>query len=468
MKIRIFGHYVDVPMWLLALVEGLVLVGAVYLAVHLRFISESPVEIAKLGHLPLKSIVISTVMLLILVALGMYNIESNWGQWGHFSIYLASFFIGFIVLTVVFYVVPALYLGRGVLALSLALGFVGITGVRQLYFGLIDREAKAKRVLVLGGGSRSAEIVTLLEKGHSHRFSLAGFVSESLSVLDEKIQSRALAVESAVPLLAHARRNNVNEIVVGVRQRRDGALNMKELLECRLEGLSVVDLPTFFERETGKVMLDSLNPSWVVFSQGFNRGTLTNVVKRAIDIVMSVVLLVLFLPVMALTAVLIKLDSRGPVLYRQQRVGECGQVFDVLKFRSMTVDAEKNGQPQWAQKQDNRVTRIGGIIRKLRIDELPQIFNVLKGDMSFVGPRPERPFFVKQLVEHIPYYSARHSVKPGITGWAQVRYPYGSSIEDAKEKLQYDLYYAKNHSWFLDLIIIFETVQVVLFGKGAR
>lgn len=468
MKIRFFNHYVDAPIWLLALIEGLILIGSVYLAIHLRFVFESPDEVVKLGPVFLKSLVISIVMLMIFVALGMYNAESKWGEWSHFSIYLASFFIGFIVLTVLFYVIPSLYLGRGILGLSLLIGFIGVTFLRQLYFGLIDEGAKTKRVLVLGTGSRPANIVNLLETHSSKRFSLAGFVPGQTEALDDQIYNHSSVFTCDRPLLAQVRQNDVNEIVVGVRQRRNGALNMSELLECRLEGINVIDLPSFFERETGKVLLDSVNPSWVIFSEGFKRGTLRNVLKRGLDVLASLALLLVFFPVMLVTAILIRLESRGPIFYRQQRVGECGHIFDVIKFRSMTVDAEKDGTPQWAKKEDNRVTRIGKVIRKLRIDELPQIFNVLKGDMSFVGPRPERLFFVQQLVEKIPYYAARHSVKPGITGWAQIRYPYGSSIEDAKEKLQYDLYYAKNHSWFLDLIIIFETIQVVLFGKGAR
>lgn len=469
MKIRIFNHYVDAPMWLLAIIEGSILISAVYLAVQLRFISGSYADLVEFGPVFMRAFVLAVVMLSIMVALGLYNTGSKWGEWRHYSVYLASYGIGFIALTVIYYVFPGLFLGRGVLALSLFFGFIGITSVRLLFFGLMDGEAKVRRVLVLGSGSRPANIATLLSTNDSsNRFSLAGFVSEDSNEHDEKISSQSLIVSENRPLLALARQNNVNEIVVGVRQRRGGTLKMDELLECRLEGINVIDLPTFFERETGKVLLDSLNPSWVIFSEGFNRGTLTNAVKSAIDVSVSIILFVLVAPIMALTAAAIKLESKGPVLYRQQRVGECGQTFNVLKFRSMTVDAEKEGCPQWAQENDNRITHVGKIIRKLRIDELPQIFNVLNGDMSFIGPRPERPFFVNQLAEKIPYYSARHSVKPGITGWAQVRYPYGSSVEDAKEKLQYDLYYAKNHSWFLDLIILFETVQVILFGRGAR
>ena len=216
------------------------------------------------------------------------------------------------------------------------------------------------------------------------------------------------------------------------------------------------------------MQLDSLNPSWMVFSDGFQRTSLKFMAKRVFDVVVSLLLLIVTLPVALLTAALILLESGLPIFYRQERMGECGQVFAVLKFRSMRQNAEQVGLPQWAKQNDDRVTRVGRVIRKLRIDELPQALNVLKGDMSFVGPRPERPYFVKQLASQIPFYLNRHTVKPGITGWAQIRYPYGSTVEDAVHKLQYDLYYAKNHSLFLDLIILFQTAQVVIFGKGAR
>jgi sugar transferase (PEP-CTERM system associated) len=265
-----------------------------------------------------------------------------------------------------------------------------------------------------------------------------------------------------------ATKYQVEEIVVGIRERRGGALPMRELLDCKLEGIDITDLSSFFERETGQVQLDSLNPSWMVFSDGFCRSSYRNIVKRGFDIAASLTLLLMTFPIMLLTALLIMLETGKPILYRQVRVGECGEPFEVLKFRSMCVDAESSGMPQWAKNNDERATHVGRVIRLLRIDELPQIFNVLRGDMSFVGPRPERPYFVQELTKHIPFYANRHSVKPGITGWAQINYPYSASVEDAREKLQYDLYYAKNHSLFLDLIILVQTAQVILFGKGAR
>jgi sugar transferase (PEP-CTERM system associated) len=243
---------------------------------------------------------------------------------------------------------------------------------------------------------------------------------------------------------------------------------LQELLDCKVSGIDVYDIATHFEKNLGQIRVGYVNPGWLIFGDGFDQGVVRTAVKRAFDISCSAILLVLAAPVMLLSALAIKLDSPGPVLYRQERVGLNGRRFSIAKFRSMREDAEKEGRPRWATANDDRVTRVGRLIRLLRIDELPQIFNVLRGDMSLVGPRPERPFFVDQLQQQVPYFAVRHSVKPGVTGWAQVRYPYGSSVEDAIQKLQYDLYYVKNHSLFLDIVILFETVVVVLTGKGAR
>jgi sugar transferase (PEP-CTERM system associated) len=240
------------------------------------------------------------------------------------------------------------------------------------------------------------------------------------------------------------------------------------LLDCKLAGVRVLDLSSYFERALGQLRLDSLRASWLVFGDGFRQGWLRTLIKRIFDIVASTVLIVLALPVMLVTALLILAESGGPVFYRQERVGQGGRLLRVTKFRSMCADAESDGKPRWAATNDDRVTRVGRFIRKYRIDELPQLLNVLKGDMSLVGPRPERPFFVDQLTQDVPFYAARHSVKPGLTGWAQVRYHYGASPDDAVNKLQFDLYYIKNHTLFLDLVVLLETVMVVVTGKGAQ
>jgi sugar transferase (PEP-CTERM system associated) len=269
-------------------------------------------------------------------------------------------------------------------------------------------------------------------------------------------------------LLSVVEKHAIDQIVVAVRDRRGGGFPMQQLLECRMKGVKVIELPSFFEREHRQVLLESLNPSWMVLGDGFRQGVFGNAVKRLFDLTVSGALLLLSLPVMLVTALCIYLESSGPVLYRQERVGRGGRVFTLYKFRSMRLDAESGGTPHWAKANDDRITRVGRFIRKYRIDELPQIVNVFQGEMTFVGPRPERPFFVDQLVKQVPFYALRLTVKPGITGWAQVRYPYGASVDDAIEKLQYDLYYVKNHGLFLDLTILISTVEVVLWGKGAR
>jgi len=258
----------------------------------------------------------------------------------------------------------------------------------------------------------------------------------------------------------------IDRIVVALDERR-GKLPVDQLLGCRLKGIRVDDGITFTEELAGKLSVENLYPSSLIFSNGFKGSALFKKMKRYTDILVSILNLAIFLPVSLLIALAIKLDSKGPIFYKQERVGEDGEVFNLFKFRSMRIDAEANG-PVWATAHDHRVTRVGRIIRKLRLDEIPQMINVIKGEMSFVGPRPERPFFVDKLTSEIPFYSYRHSVKPGITGWAQLYYPYGASKEDALEKLKYDLYYIKNMSPFMDLMIVLETIKVVLFGKGAR
>jgi sugar transferase (PEP-CTERM system associated) len=298
------------------------------------------------------------------------------------------------------------------------------------------------------------------------RFSVAGFYAAGGdSVLIDPASPRFSNKDELCDLV---RRLGVREVIVAVRDQRGGAVPMKQLLDCRISGIRVLDLAGFYEREHGQVPVESLKSSWLAYGAGFAQGSLRTAVKRAFDVVCSLGLLALAAPVMALAAGAILIESGPPLLYRQERVGRGGRTFVCLKFRSMRVDAERDGVARWAQARDPRVTRVGRVMRKTRIDELPQLFNVLRGEMSLVGPRPERPAFVRQLAADIPFYEVRHSVKPGLTGWAQVRYSYGASVEDATRKLQYDLYYVKNHSLFLDVLILVETIRVVLFGEGAQ
>ncbi|WP_333856153.1 TIGR03013 family XrtA/PEP-CTERM system glycosyltransferase [Denitromonas sp.] len=324
----------------------------------------------------------------------------------------------------------------------------------------------SRRVLVLGTGSEAESVERVLRDPDSRGLKFVGFLptgdDDERAVAPDQILSNRGAVVDVVDELG------VNEVIVAVRERRGGVLPLRELLDCKMRGVKVYDLSTFYERVRGQVRIDALKASWLIFGDGFRQGFLRTLVKRCFDLIASLVLLILAVPVMLLTALLILLEDGGPVFYRQLRVGQNGRQFKVIKFRSMGTDAEKDGKPRWAQSNDNRVTRIGRLIRKLRIDELPQLFNVFMGEMSLVGPRPERPFFVDQLTAEIPFYAVRHCVKPGVTGWAQVRYQYGASVDDAVQKLQYDLYYVKNHTLLLDIVVLAETVRVVLTGEGAQ
>jgi sugar transferase (PEP-CTERM system associated) len=321
------------------------------------------------------------------------------------------------------------------------------------------------RVLIIGAGRDAEEVYRTLVNGQMRNGVPIGFFA---SANEDECLVEPHKVLPGRDLLETVRTNKVNEVVVALRERRGGSVSLRALLDCKLVGVKVTDLSTFFERTAGQVRVDSLRASWLIYGDGFRQGWLRTTIKRSFDLISSVLLLVLALPLMVLTALLILIEDGPPIFYRQERVGRGGRVFEVIKFRSMRRDAEKDGRPRWASSNDNRVTRVGRVIRKLRIDELPQLFNVLVGEMSLVGPRPERPYFVDQLTQQVPFYSVRHCVKPGVTGWAQVRYQYGASVHDSVEKLQYDLYYVKNHTLVLDILVLIETVRVVLTGEGAQ
>lgn len=468
MSVRIFGHYVSLPLLLLMLAETAINTLAVYLAAALRFLGFSfqlYVEGSPASLFP-RALLYATVMLGIMTAFGLYGSALNKKDREYHARFLASFPAGAVVLAIIFYVIPTIVLGRSLMALGLLFSFTLTALAREVFFHVVGHEALKRRVLVLGSGSRAVGVEALLDKlGPGAGFYLVGFVQcgEGQPSLEK---SKLLGDCTALRALVEQHR--VDEIVVGVRDRRNGYFPTSKLLECKLEGVSIVDLPTFFERETGYVQLNSLSASWMIFSEGFTKTGFQKVLKRVFDISVSVTMLIVTLPVMIIATLAVWHETGRPVLYRQKRVGESGRIFEILKFRSMRVGAEHDGVPRWAKKDDDRVTRVGRFLRMTRIDELPQLINVLRGDMSFVGPRPERPPFVSELSRKVPFYASRHSVKPGITGWAQIRYPYGASVDDAVQKLQFDLYYVKNHSLFLDLVILLQTTQVVLFGQGAR
>ncbi|MGF1547059.1 MAG: TIGR03013 family XrtA/PEP-CTERM system glycosyltransferase [Thiotrichales bacterium] len=474
-SVSIFKEQVPGRHIVLAALESLVLVASFYFGVVLRFMdSFESWRFMNLSHIedltgPLmpKAILFASVMLLSLMSMGLYSVRSLALKKGGIYLRVAlSHIVGIVLYILVIYAMPTFFLGRGALFMAMFASLALLLLVRMTYMRLIRHHIPNKRVLVYGSGMRAANVEALMPALEQHGFSIVSFVPVAG---EPEAVDAGNVVTPDMPLAQYARRQGINEIVIAVDDRRHG-LPIDDLLDCRLSGIDVLELPSFFEETEGKVRLDLLTPSWLIFEEGFGRSWLGNALERVFDILASSILLLLTWPVMVLASVAIKLEEgwNAPVFYRQVRVGKSGADFEILKFRSMRVDAEKGRAPQWASKDDDRITRVGKIIRKLRIDELPQLLNVLIGHMSFVGPRPERPEFVRTLAQKIPYYNERHRVKPGITGWAQINYPYGASDRDAMEKLQYDLYYTKNHSLMFDLYILLQTVEVVLFGKGAH
>ena len=415
------------------------------------------------GQPSLGSFAYAVILSTSLLALGLYSRRQRARLSGVMLRAVAGVLAGSAVAGLCAFLMPVLSMERRVFVTAGAISVVLIAGIRLAFDRVVDDDLFKRRVLILGAGRRAQSVAKLRRRSDQRGFLVHAFIAsegESVEVPAERV------IAPVADLLAYCRDEQVDEIVVALDDRRRN-FPVHSLIEARLGGIDVIELVDFLERETGKVRLDVLNPSWIIFSDGFRQNAWRRISGRVFDVTMSLVLLAVFWPLLLIAVVAIKLEEgpAAPVLYRQVRVGLEGAHFNVLKFRSMRVDAE-SGKAQWAAKRDPRVTRVGGFMRKSRIDELPQLFNVLIGEMSFVGPRPERPEFVEGLEQRIPYYRERHCVKPGITGWAQLCYPYGSSEEDAAEKLQFDLYYVKNHTLLFDLVIMLQTAEVVLWGKG--
>jgi sugar transferase (PEP-CTERM system associated) len=370
-----------------------------------------------------------------------------------------------ILVALLYVLIPSIAIGNGIFVSSLVIFLIAIIAWRLLFNRLAYASQLEERVLIVGTGATARMVARQIQSQHDFGYRVIGFIDDAQAPGYGVLNPATLGAAEDIPQIVSE--YDVDRIVVGLSDRR-GRLPISELLHAKLSGVRVEDATTTYERLTGKILIDDLKPSWLIFSDGFMISRSTRWLKRLIDLALASIGFVLAAPLTLLTALAVYLDSDGPILYRQERVGESGRTFTLFKFRSMRLDAEKAGQPIWAKENDDRITRVGRFIRKARLDELPQLWNVLRGDMSFVGPRPERPFFVQQLAEEIPFYQQRHAVKPGVTGWAQIKYQYGSSIEDAMEKLRYDLYYIKHLSIALDLSIVFDTVKVIMFGKGAK
>jgi len=460
--IRLFKHYIPHAVVLLWFVDCLLLLSANELSWRLRA-SQIAIDIGSVGeriwlHLGFAGIIVTAM-----IAVGVYGADSLRSMRFAAARLLVAISLGVIALAFVDFVIGGQNFWRSTLAYSMGIAIVLLIGNRLFLGGFLGTSAFRRRVLVLGAGNRAQRLRQLAERPESG-FVIVGYIamSEAAPVVEEAIARSAIH-----NLTRYVENLGVSEVVLALEERRN-SLPLKDLLRIKTAGVHVNEFSSFIERETGRVDLDTVNPSWLIFSDGFSSGRMiSSAAKRLFDLSASALLLALTAPVIALFAVLVKLDSKGPAFFRQTRVGLYGQSFAVVKLRSMRTDAEAAGA-QWATKDDPRVTRVGKFIRKVRIDELPQAWSVLTGQMSFVGPRPERPEFVSELEDHLPYYAERHMVKPGITGWAQINYPYGASIEDSRHKLEYDLYYAKNYTPFLDFLIILQTLRVVLWHEGAR
>ena len=411
----------------------------------------------------LRAMAVTLIFQLSLYFFDLYDLRKPGTTTDTFIRMMQAFGVGCIFLALLYTVCPSMIIATTIFWWSYLIICASLFAWRSLYYLVLEKKLFARQVVLIGTGETAERIVAEIKGNHEAGFVIAALVGTTTPAFDHE----GIPVVASLSEVDRAPRSaGIDRIVVALDDRR-GTMPIAELLHSKLRGRIIEDGVTFYEAITGKILVEKVNPAWLIFSEGFDYGRLTYLIKRVLDLTLAGVGLCLSLPISLLTALLIKLESPGPVFYLQERVGERGKVFPIIKFRSMRQDAEKDGAV-WASKDDCRVTRVGGFIRKVRIDEIPQMWNVIRGQMSFVGPRPERPVFVEQLVEKLPYYSLRHAAKPGITGWAQVCYPYGASEEDALRKLEYDLYYIKHQSIFLDLLIIFRTAKTVLFRKGSR
>jgi len=448
-RIRLFGVFVHFKYFVLLLAELAVITGAIFFCY-----SQATVEHPQAaGWLLAKSLLAAGPLSLCFAGLGLYSSRQTLTVSGVLARYLVASVITLPILTTAYFLLQA-YVTATDFIIPVAIAILMLAGLRMLFGRFLDSNLLKRRVLLIGSGEKAADVRKVANDPDQRGFSLI---------------NTSVDFKEARTLAAVVKRHRINEVVVAFDDRRK-TLPAKQLLDCRLSGISVVEVLDFLERESGVIPFEHLQPSWLIFTDGFSVNIFAKIAKRTFDITAALILILISLPLILLTALAIRLDfrSKGPVFYKQVRVGLDGKYFNVLKFRSMRTDAEVDGQAQWATQNDSRVTAVGAVLRKYRIDEVPQLFNVLLGSMSLVGPRPERPVFVSALSELNELYNERHRVKPGVTGWAQLRFPYTDNEEDSIQKLQYDMYYLKNQGFFFDVYILLQTIEVVLFGKGSR
>lgn len=480
---KIFGHYVSQLFVFLAVLDAALFAGLLNVLGLARRCDTC--YFADLVHLnPFQAALLTAIFMAMTVSVGLYNADSFQNLGTFFKRFILGWqliFIPTVALMAVTKATAGLPFGWyiGVLSLVTAVFMSGMLALRLVTVWWFGQGFTKTRVMVLGDGPAAESVINFIRSStHSHlRYVEAPSSANNLTSIGKTSRvgnvtsingSLAIKASTGANLSLHeaAKAANATEIVVAMEDKR--GMPASALLECKLDGINVIEGMTFWERETGRIDVTNAGAGWLAFSEGFTQDPPRRALKRALDFLISLSFLILIMPTLLLVMLAIKLESPGPIFYRQERVGLNGKVFKVWKLRSMRVDAERDGVPQWAKSADDRVTRVGRIIRKTRLDEVPQILNVLTGDMSFIGPRPERPFFVDQLREQIPFYDLRHRVRPGITGWAQINYPYGASVEDARMKFSYDLYYLKKNDVFMDFAILMQTVRVILFADGAR
>ena len=464
MILRIFNKDVPLRNLLFVIGEGALIYAAVLIAAFLRLGSANASFLS--GEVLAKALLIMVVCQACLYYNELYDLKVTDTPLELGLRLTKATGIASILLALVYYCIPSFLMGRGIFFISLVFLILLVVSWRFAYNWILKKKMFTERVMILGRGRLSREIIDEITSRPDSGYQVSGVISMN--------STSPSAFFRGIPhfginrtLCELAESLHAQKIIVAMDERR-GKLPTEELLRCRMKGVQILEGATLYEELTGKIFVEKINPSWLIFSDGFRKSPIIRFMKRATGLIVASVGLLLILPLIGIIALAIKLDSKGPVIFKQDRSGEDGRLFKLCKFRSMIDNAEAACGPRWAADNDQRVTRVGRILRKYRLDEIPQMWNVLKGDMSFVGPRPERPEFVKKLAVTIPYYSERLTVKPGITGWAQVSYRYGASVQDASEKLKYDLFYIKNMSLIMDLIIIFKTAKIVLLKSGAR
>jgi len=463
---KVFRQNLKTPFLFLLGFETLILFSSVYSVTFLRMYPNQLGSFNEFDALLINASIIGVITPIAMLSTGLYQGNTREGIAGILIRISVSFVAAILMTAITAYLVPDIILGRGIIALAFIQSFFIIGTIRVIFFETIDSDKFKKRILVYGAGEIASHIDNKLRRKSDRRgFDIVGYMPVEFQI-QQVPESQHIITN--LSLLEYVREMEIDEIVIAISDTSKN-IPVNALVNCKLNGIDTINILSFFEREAGQIRVDIIDPAWLVTSDGFNQSQFQDAVKRVFDIFASFVILLIASPFMLLTIVAIWIEDgiTAPIFYSQTRVGKQGKTFKVYKFRSMRTNAEKEGAV-WASKTDNRITKVGGFIRKTRLDEFPQIANVLNGSMSFVGPRPERPEFIEDLAAQIPYYHERHLVKPGVTGWAQLLYPYGASVNDSYQKQLFDMYYVKNHNLFLDILILLQTVEVVLFGKGAR